>query len=408
MHISPIDISIHLDTRHKFEDVQKFIFGEALNGIFQPIYEWKPNQTLQPFDGEKLDTDFKVTTIDVELYKDRNFQSVIKEREKGFYQNLTLCGSYKVNTNDNKNSDIFNFLLPTIGEEDNKLILDFRTLDPALRVDLVYYEDEFSPEPVFYVSIKASQGLWGNRHKWLRGMLEIIEEQVNDEDLSKEWEKDIRFIEDLKEWSEKIKIFERESFLLEDARQKVWDLARGIREKFSESEYATYISPKISPRIDRPADLATFRRGKLPEHVGNIPEDYWIKLAWNECFDWNAPEQLQNRVISYWSTHGDDETFQDIISIGSIGWKGSWPAIVETITKRPETPRMIERLCSFTADINWPGAGEAWEHLYNVVGMRAIPIIDEKIAWAKKTKDDWWEETLRYIKSDILEKYGKK
>jgi len=408
MHITPIDITIHLDTHNKFEDVRKFILREALKGVFQPIYEWKPNQTLQPFDGESLDTDLKATTIDVALYKDLNFQSLIKEREKGFHQNLTLCGSYNVKTNDNKSIDIFNFLLPTIGEEDNKLILKFRSLDPALMVDLVYYEDEYSPEPVFYVSIKASQGLWGNRHKWLGGMLEIIEEQLNDEDLSKEWEQDKRLIKDLKEWSEKIKILESETYLLEDARQKVWDVARGIREKFSESENATYISPRISQRLDRPADLATFRLGKLPDHVGNIPEDYWYKLAWNECFDWYAPEQLKDRVMSYWSTHGDDGTFLDIISIGSIGWKGSWPAIVETITKRPETPRMIECLCSFTADINWPGAGEACEHLYNVVGMRAIPIIDEKIAWAKKTNDDWWEETLGYIKSDILDKYGKK
>ena len=63
--------------------------------------------------------------------------------------------------------------------------------------------------------------------------------------------------------------------------------------------------------------------------------------------------------------------------------------------------------CSFTADINWPGAGEAWDHLINVVGMRAIPIIDEKIAWAKEDDDDWWEENLEYLKSDILEKYKK-
>ena len=138
-----------------------------------------------------------------------------------------------------------------------------------------------------------------------------------------------------------------------------------------------------------------------------IPDDYWYKLAWHECFDWDAPEQLQNRVINYWVNNEDDETFLDVISIGAIGWKGTWPTVVEIMTKRPETPKMIERLCSFTADINWPGAREAWEHLIIVVGMRAIPIIDETIAWAKENGDDWCED-LDWLKEAILEKYEEK
>ena len=143
----------------------------------------------------------------------------------------------------------------------------------------------------------------------------------------------------------------------------------------------------------------------MPDEVGNIPDDYWYKLAWHECFDWDAPEQLQNRVINYWANNEDDETFLDVISIGAIGWKGTWPTVVEIMTKRPETDKIIERLCSFTADINWPGAGEAYEHLLNVVGIRAIPVIEKKMVWAKEHGDDWWED-LEWLRDDIVEKYN--
>lgn len=409
MRISPIAITIHLDLHYKFEEVQKYILEYALKDVFQPIYQVKHDQKLEPFESEELDKHLRVTTIDVEKYNSIKFEPKVEiyKNQKGCQKTLRLAGAFKINTIASKSINIFNFLMPTIGEKGGQLTLEFMDLDPALFVNLVYYESEFSKEPVFYVVLNASQGLWGNRHKWLEGIIEIIETQLKDDVLAKEWESDKKVIEELKEWSRKIKQQETKYLLLEETRQKVWNTARGIREKFSEDENAIYISPKISPRIDRQFDMKVYRKGKLPRDVGNIPEDYWYKLAWHECFDWYAPEVLKNRAISYWSNHGDDEEFLNVISIGAIGWKGTWPTVVDIMTKRPETREMIERICSFTADINWPGAGKAYEHLLNVVGMRAIPILEENIALAKEQGDEWWED-LEWLKEDILEKYGKR
>jgi len=215
MRISPIAITIHLDLHHKFEDVQKYILEDALKDVFQPIYQVKYNQKLEPFESEELDKDLRLTTIDVNKYKSIKFEPEVKiyENEKGCQKTLRLAGAFKIKTNESKSINIFNFLKPTIGEKGGQLTLEFIDLDPALFVNLVYYESEFSKEPVFYVVLNASQGLWGNRHKWLEGITEIIENQLKDDVLAKEWETDKKLIEVLKEWSRKIKQQEKKYLL---------------------------------------------------------------------------------------------------------------------------------------------------------------------------------------------------
>ena len=64
---------------------------------------------------------------------------------------------------------------------------------------------------------------------------------------------------------------------------------------------------------------------------------------------------------------------------------------------------MIQELLGWIADPNWPGAGEAWEHIHKM-GKRAIPYIDDAIVKAKECEDDWWEEILKDLKEDLIEK----
>lgn len=190
-----------------------------------------------------------------------------------------------------------------------------------------------------------------------------------------------------------------------DVRENIWNSARMIQEKFSDNDKSVFTTPDLKRRPEHPADLPFFKLGKLPEEPLMFSDEEWIALAWYECFDRYSPDRIQERTISYWADHESEEKFLETITYPKLGWKGTWPAIIETITKRPETHEMINQLLGWIADPNWPGFGIAWNHLYKI-GKRALPSIDESIIRAKDSGDDWWEELLNDLKKDIIEKHG--
>ncbi|MBA7692281.1 hypothetical protein ES703_100844 [subsurface metagenome] len=179
-----------------------------------------------------------------------------------------------------------------------------------------------------------------------------------------------------------------------------------IQEKFSSDEKSVFTTPDLKRRPEHPVDPPVFRLGKLPEEPLMFSDEDWIALAWYECFDWYSPERIKERTISYWVNHESEEKFLETIRYPNLGWKGTWPAIIETITKRPETPKMINQLLGWIADPNWPGSDIAWNHLHKL-GKRALPFIEESILKARDCGDDWWEEILEDIKENITEKYSK-
>jgi hypothetical protein len=395
MRILPIDIAIHLDTKHKVSEVWDFLLEDAFKGYFQPLYTRKINKPLpeEPIEHEKLSREYHASFLE----KNLNFHlDQLPTTPK------CICGAFKVSTNTNNSLHFIHFLLPEVKIKDGNLHLEWTKLDPALTLDV--HRHEFSSTTTFYVSIAASHGLWGTRHQWLKGMLNILEIQKSDNELKESWLEDIYFLEELEGAYENMKKVELETLQLDFIRELIWDNARKLIKKFSSNEKAVYVTPTVKTKIRQPVDIQVLTLNKLPKHPLSIPEDIWTKLAWHETLSWYAPEPLKERTMSYWSKHPNEDEFLDMIRLQKLGWKGTWPAIVEIITRRPETPKMIGELVKWIADPNWPGAGEAMNHLYTVVGQRAIPIIDEYIEMAKNCGDDWWEEILEDLKEDIIDK----
>ena len=80
----------------------------------------------------------------------------------------------------------------------------------------------------------------------------------------------------------------------------------------------------------------------------------------------------------------------------------TWPALVEVLQQPPVTPTDIERLISFLADINWPGAYEAMLSLVSL-GKTAVEFVDNAIERAGKQKDDGWLEYLQYVRGILTD-----
>jgi hypothetical protein len=94
-----------------------------------------------------------------------------------------ICGAFKVSTNTNNSLHFIHFLLPEVKIKDGNLHLEWTKLDPALTLDV--HRHEYSSTTTFCSSITASHGLWGTRHQWLKGMLNILEIQKSDNELLK-------------------------------------------------------------------------------------------------------------------------------------------------------------------------------------------------------------------------------
>jgi len=76
--------------------------------------------------------------------------------------------------------------------------------------------------------------------------------------------------------------------------------------------------------------------------------------------------------------------------------------LVEILQQPPVSPDDMERLLSFMADINWPGAFEAYEFLSNPENG-AMQYLDDAIEQATATSNGPWLEMLRRAKSILTE-----
>ncbi|MFX0071262.1 MAG: DUF5071 domain-containing protein [Candidatus Hermodarchaeota archaeon] len=396
MRMPNIHISIDLDPKHSIENVRKFVLEECFENCFIPLYYYHPNE-LGP-DVNLLDYDKRIKASI--LKKGISLPKNIIFGEK--YNKDVLAGSFLLrNIENNLDYPIVAFMQPELKEQVGKLVLDWSMLDPSLKVQVHY--SEWKDTKNFYVGIDVSQGLWGMRHKWLNAMHSVLREQSESDVLVDEWLKDIEIFDHLKEQADIFSYIEQKEFDFEKIRKNIWNTARNIQNKFSSNENSILISPDLGRKPSRPVDIPVYYLKKLPETPIMFPDSAWIAIAWYECFGWYSPDTIKNRTISYWANHPSEEKFMETITYPKLGWKGTWPAIIETITKRPETPRMIHQLLSWIADPNWPGAGIAWNHIYKL-GKRVIPYIDEAIVTAKECDDDWWEEILRDLKEDIVSK----
>ncbi|MBN1897470.1 MAG: hypothetical protein JW827_01735 [Spirochaetes bacterium] len=390
MFIDPVSITIHLDQKYKPSEVWNFILSPGLLKRFRPLYFFNAGEAPPVTDDEIVHKEYRAA-----VYTKKS-SSYFNENELKS-NSRTLCGSFRLHDKKNKKKmDFAHYLLPMITSGRNKkdLLLKWSDPEPAVCIDVKFHEYEASS--IFYTGVTVSHGVWGFRHKWLNAMLQNIREMATKKCLSGQKS----FISELSEETERMERIEKEILDHEESRLFFWSLAGKIIEKFTNPEKAVYVSPRITDS-DTPYDLEAYRPGALPPEPLEIPDSIWNDLAWNECFRYDAPEVLRKGAKKYWIQHPDEERFLKMIKPSLSGRKQTWEDIVEIMTRREETERMILELASWTADINWPGAFHAWEHLVHTVGKRALPILDKEIRMAGKNREVFWEKVLKYIRSDI-------
>lgn len=393
MNVEPIGITIYLDPKYKPADIWDFYLNAGFHERVIPLYVWKDGHE-PPFVEEEVQDERQVSFLP------SNYISAITREQLSSPRTYLKCG-FRVKHNDSGKFEPWTrVFIPEVAQQGDKLLLKWRP-EPALHVEVVSYD--YGDGPVLNTQMIASHGLWGQRYQWLKAHEKIISqlrerefEKVNNDQLE-------TLSREISEKCRNIRQLETKIADMRDTQQFLWTLARTVGEKFGKTDKSYYINPSHYRAHSKNFDVITYQYGQLPEEPFEIADEVWLTQSWLECFRWDAPEILNEMVKSYWTHHSNEEEFISLIQASFAGMKSTWDDLVEVITERPETDAMIELLLGWLLDINWPGAGHAWEHLCKEIGMRALPVIEQNMKMARENKNMDWLNILTWIKEDILE-----
>ncbi len=387
MYMDSIELTIHIDTKHSVEEVWDYLLYEAFGEDFHPMYLSSLGNQRESIHSEQINHPLHATYLD-ELPEPAFSHTDLAS------DHVQLCGAFRIKLS-GEEKHFMHFLLPELGDEDGIPVLEWNYPDPA--ITLLVSIHEYDSGPIFYTTLSVSHGLWGTRHNWIESMLNVLKRQGQTDGTVIE-----SLVNDLRDNLPIIKDFETRILAQARVQDRIWNAARTIIERFSSGAESSFVSPTIATDAPSPYDLQTYVPGRLSDEPLSIPQKTWNQIAWHETLTWGAPEVIQNRTIQYWSQHHSDKEFLEMIRLTNLGWKATWPAIVRIISMRPETPLMISELLARIADPNWPGAAEAMVALSNIDKEKTLPIIDESIRIAQRNGDEWWEEILTDLKSDII------
>jgi hypothetical protein len=167
--------------------------------------------------------------------------------------------------------------------------------------------------------------------------------------------------------------------------------------RFSKSETAILHEPQSS---GAPHDLSVSRPGAYRPDIPVYGRDAFTHHVWMEQMRWDSP--TQSRAIAYWAARKSTSQWDHFFQACMRGFKMTWPSLVEVLQQPPVSSEDIERLISFLADINWPGAYEAMECLLSL-GKRALEFVDNAIEQANLQKDEAWLEYLQYVRGILID-----
>jgi len=182
-------------------------------------------------------------------------------------------------------------------------------------------------------------------------------------------------------------------------RQQLWSAANQLVERFSEGKPAIFHQTQSA---GAPHDISVNYSG---EHLPDIPAyaaGGFEHAVWIDRMQWWEDTPARKRSIAYWATKKTTEEWDRLYEACMEAVKGSWPSLVEILQQPPVSPDDMERLLSFMADINWPGAFEAYEFLSNPENG-AMQYLDDAIEQATATSNGPWLEMLRRAKSILTE-----
>jgi len=289
---------------------------------------------------------------------------------------------------------ILAFMIPDILIEENHIPSTNPGWRPAHSILLSLTRNIVYESPYFILSIHINPGTWGCRHLQYKAITEVFQ-CLNAMEGSSPVEGEIAQRADelsrrLYEWETKEVDFQR-------IRQEVWSAAYQLVKKFSKGETAILHTSQSS---GAPVDLSVSRAGDYRPDLPVYNPDDFKHEAWMEQLDWGS--STRTRAIAYWASKKTTSEWDHFFNTCMRGFKSTWQALVEILQQPPVSGDDIDRLTSFLADINWPGAYEALICLQDM-GKPALEHVENAIKEATQQNDDMWLEYLQYVKSVITD-----
>lgn len=291
------------------------------------------------------------------------------------------------------NERILAFMIPDISVEDDHPLTKLKW-KPAHPILLSLTRNIVYQSPYFVLGIDINPGTWGYRHLQYKAIADVfhcLHEMDGSDPVEGEIAESAGQLSDwLHEWETKEVDFHR-------IREELWSAAYRLVKRFSKSDTAILHEPQSS---GAPHDLSVSRPGAYRPDIPVYGRDAFKHQVWMEQMHWDSP--TKSRAIAYWAARKSTSQWDHFFQACMRGFKMTWPALVEVLQQPPVTPTDIERLISFLADINWPGAYEAMLSLVSL-GKTAVEFVDNAIERAGKQKDDGWLEYLQYVRGILTD-----
>lgn len=250
--------------------------------------------------------------------------------------------------------------------------------------DIVY------EKPYASVTFNLSLGTFGARHLEVKALAEVLREDMRAQGPSLRLEAVAAAAEKA---SQEIKAWET-GIDFSPLVEKIWQAALATATTLGPDGHLSLLS---IDDVSAPADLT------LGSPSPRLPEIYrpnlqaFIAEAWTSRFDYCLESE---RAVRYFGTRKSTELWKQVYRNCMRARKSTWPAVVEILSQDPVSDSDLDAILGFLADINWPGAGEAWTYILSLK-KKALPAIDASIARAKACNDDWWLNALETIREMV-------
>ena len=368
----------------------------TLTDIFQywrqiaPAFPYLGTNPLS-FDSQTWDEDLMFATIKDHTEPVFNEDSVRKSGDAECLDGYFGLPLFPMDGSDVKQT-VSTFMLPDlIRKEEESLRLTWK---PAVPVILSCTRNIIFEKPYFIITININPGTWGCRHLQYQAIEDVFQLLSSMEGAGSEEQ---AIADEARKRAEILSTWETGRIDFEKTSQLLWFAVMQLVEKFSDGKSS--ILQRINA-INAPIDLTVSRPGPSRPDLPVYKQDVFYNSTWIECLYWNSP--ALNRAISYWSGKKGSSQWDTFYNT-CLRNKGCWPTVVKILQQPPVSEKDMERIISFLADLNWPGANEAWVYLINL-GSAALRFLDEGIQRARKHQDEDWAEHLQSIRDSLTDK----
>lgn len=290
-------------------------------------------------------------------------------------------------------------------------IVSFMTPErhPVFPFRLVLTRNVVYEHPYFILGIETDPGTWGARHLQFKAIETVFKalEGVEDPGLPDGTAREKMEPHWLETWEQqaaaaiaaRLATWENDEVDFHRIKQELWACANQLVQRFSKGK------PPILHKTasnGSPYDLSVSHPGEpfnaIPEYALSAFEQF----VWMEQLQWWENSAGRRRTIAYWKARKTTPEWDAFFNGCMGGVKGTWPSLVEVLQQPPVSAADMERLISFLADINWPGAFEAYDFLKHQ-GAETMKYLDEAMEDAAVQNDSAWLEMIQYTREMLTD-----